>query len=88
MKHHRTLRWVLARGVMVLEPENETDFLDVSHGFRPGRGAHGALDPLWKRKMNMRSDWIVDRDLLFPRESGRRIGSRSALLELAVNRGQ
>ena len=36
---------ILQRAVlMVLEPVYETDFLDVSHGFRPGRGAHGALD--------------------------------------------
>jgi len=28
---------------MVLEPVYETDFLDASHGFRPGRGAHGAV---------------------------------------------
>ena len=28
---------------------NVADFLDVSHGFRPGRGAHGALDSLWKQ---------------------------------------
>ena len=35
---------ILQRAVlMVLEPVYETDFLDVSHGFRPGRGAHGAL---------------------------------------------
>src|SRR5262249_20366025 len=36
---------VLQRAVlMVLEPVYETNFWDVSHGFRPGRGAHGALD--------------------------------------------
>ena len=38
---------ILQRAVlMVLEPVYETDFLDVSHGFRPGRGAHGALSSL------------------------------------------
>ena len=43
---------ILQRAVlMVLEPVYETDFLDVSHGFRPGRGAHGALDSLWKQAM-------------------------------------
>ena len=41
----------------------ETDFLDVSHGFRPGRGAHGALDSLWKRTMDMGGGRIVDVDL-------------------------
>jgi RNA-directed DNA polymerase len=29
--------------VLVLEPIFEADFLDCSHGFRPGRSAHGAL---------------------------------------------
>ena len=41
---------ILQRAVlMVLEPVYETDFLDVSHGFRPGRGAHGALQSLWQQ---------------------------------------
>ena len=35
---------ILQRAVLLaLEPVYETDFLNVSHGFRPGRGAHGAL---------------------------------------------
>jgi RNA-directed DNA polymerase len=55
---------ILQRAVlMVLEPVYETDFLDVSHGFRPGRGAHGALESLWKQAMNLRCGWIVDVDL-------------------------
>jgi RNA-directed DNA polymerase len=55
---------VLQRAVlMVLEPVYETDFLDVSHGFRPGRGAHGALDALWKNAMNLGCNWVVDVDL-------------------------
>jgi RNA-directed DNA polymerase len=55
---------ILQRAVlMVLEPVYETDFLDVSHGFRPGRGAHGALDLLWKQEMHLGGDWIVDVDL-------------------------
>jgi RNA-directed DNA polymerase len=55
---------ILQRAVlMVLEPVYETDFLDVSHGFRPGRGAHGALDALWKQAMKVGGDWIVDVDL-------------------------
>ena len=55
---------ILQRAVlMVLEPAYETDFLDVSHGFRPGRGAHGALDSLWKQAMNLGCCWIVDVDL-------------------------
>ena len=48
---------------MVLEPMYEADFLDVFRGFRPGPGAHGALDSLWKQTMGMRGGWIVDVDL-------------------------
>jgi group II intron reverse transcriptase/maturase len=55
---------ILQRAVlMVLEPVYETVFLDVSHGFRPGRGAHGALQSLWNQEMKMGGDWIVDVDL-------------------------
>jgi RNA-directed DNA polymerase len=55
---------ILQRAVlMVLEPVYETDFLDVSHGFRPRRGAHGALDSLWQQTMKMGCNWIVDVDL-------------------------
>ena len=56
---------ILQRAVLLaLEPVYETDFLDVSHGFRPGRGAHGALDSLWKQEMKLGGGWIVDVDLL------------------------
>jgi group II intron reverse transcriptase/maturase len=55
---------ILQRAVLrVLEPLYETDFLDVSHGFRPGRGAHGALDALWKQAMTLGGGWIGDVDL-------------------------
>jgi RNA-directed DNA polymerase len=55
---------ILQRAVlMVLEPMYEADFLDASHGFRPGRGAHGALRSLWKRAMDLGCCWIVDVDL-------------------------
>jgi RNA-directed DNA polymerase len=55
---------ILQRAVqMVLEPIYEADFMDASHGFRPGRGAHGALDSLWKKAMNLGCCWIVDVDL-------------------------
>src|SRR5947199_51443 len=51
---------ILQRAVlMVLEPVYETDCLDVSDGFRPGRGAHGALDSLWRQAMKLGGDWIV-----------------------------
>jgi RNA-directed DNA polymerase len=29
--------------LLILEPIFEADFMDCSHGFRPGRSAHGAL---------------------------------------------
>jgi group II intron reverse transcriptase/maturase len=55
---------ILQRAVlMALEPIYETDFMDASHGFRPGRGAHGALAALWQQAMTMRVSWIVDVDL-------------------------
>jgi RNA-directed DNA polymerase len=55
---------ILQRAVlMVLEPVFETDFLDVSHGSRPGRGAHGALSSLRQQAMKMGGDWLVDVDL-------------------------
>ena len=55
---------ILQRAVlMVLEPVYETDFLDASHGFRPGRGAHGALQSLWNQAMKLGCGWIVDVDL-------------------------
>jgi RNA-directed DNA polymerase len=55
---------ILQRAVlMVLEPIFETDFLDVSHGFRPGRGAHGALEALRSQVMELGCHWVVDVDL-------------------------
>ncbi len=48
---------------MVLEPVYEADFRDVSHGFRPGRGAHTAIGSLWQQAMKLGGDWIVDVDL-------------------------
>jgi group II intron reverse transcriptase/maturase len=55
---------VLQRAVaMLLEPIYEQDFHDCSHGFRPGRGAHQALEALWKRTMLNRGGWIVEVDI-------------------------
>jgi RNA-directed DNA polymerase len=55
---------ILQRAVlMVLEPLYEVDFLDASHGFRPKRGAHGALEVLWKQMMSLEGGWVVDVDL-------------------------
>jgi hypothetical protein len=55
---------ILQRAVlMVLEPVYETDFLNVSYGFRPKRGAHGALTALRQQAMKLGCSWIVDVDL-------------------------
>ena len=47
----------------ILVPIYETEFLGFSYGFRPGRGAHNALDVLIvgieKRKIN----WVLDADI-------------------------
>jgi group II intron reverse transcriptase/maturase len=54
---------VQAAVVEVLNAIYETDFLGFSYGFRPGRGAHDALDALavgiQKRKVN----WVLDADI-------------------------
>jgi group II intron reverse transcriptase/maturase len=55
---------VLQRAVlMVLEPVYEQDFLDCSYGFRPGRGAHQALEALWKGLMDLGGAWVIDLDI-------------------------
>jgi len=49
--------------VMVLNAIYETEFLDFSYGFRPGRSQHDALDALdrglWEKKVN----WVLDADI-------------------------
>jgi RNA-directed DNA polymerase len=54
---------VQGAAVMVLNAIYEGDFCGFSYGFRPGRGAHDALDALCvaikKRKVN----WILDADI-------------------------
>jgi len=55
---------VLQRAVlMVLEPIYEQDFLNCSHGFRPGRSAHQAVESLWRGLMAMGGGWIIDLDI-------------------------
>ena len=48
---------------VILTPIYEPEFLGFSYGFRPGRGAHDALDALAfgieRRKVN----WLVDADI-------------------------
>jgi group II intron reverse transcriptase/maturase len=55
---------ILQRAVlMVLEPVYEQTFLDCSYGFRPDRGAHQALEALWKELMGIGGGWIIDLDI-------------------------
>ena len=42
---------------VILTPIYEVVFLGFSYGFRPGRGAHDALDAL---AFGMKVSWIVD----------------------------
>src|SRR5665811_2224214 len=41
----------------------ETDFRGFSYGFRPGRGAHQALDALSVGILRKRVNWILDADI-------------------------
>ena len=55
---------VLQRAVlMVLEPVYEQDFVECSYGFRPGRGAHQALEALWQGLMEFGGGWAIDLDI-------------------------
>ena len=55
---------VVQRGVaMILEAVHEQDFLDCSYGFRPGRGAHAALQELQDTIVMRRVGWVLDADI-------------------------
>ena len=55
---------MLQRAVlMVLEPVYEQDFMECSYGFRPGRGAHQALQALWDGLMAFGGGWVIDLDI-------------------------
>jgi len=47
----------------VLNQIYEEDFLGFSYGFRPGRGAHDALDALTAAIMTKKVGWIPDADI-------------------------
>jgi RNA-directed DNA polymerase len=49
--------------VAVLNEIYESDFLGFSYGFRPGRGAHRALDALSVGIVRRRVNWILDADI-------------------------
>jgi group II intron reverse transcriptase/maturase len=55
---------VLQRAVaMVLEAIYEQDFHPSSYGFRPGRGAHDALQELWQSLMSQKGGWVLEVDI-------------------------
>ena len=55
---------VLERAVaMLLEAVYETEFLDCSFGFRPGRSSHQALDAVRTAVMAMNGGWVLDVDV-------------------------
>ncbi len=54
---------VQGAAVMVLNAIYEEDFLGFSYGFRPGRGAHDALDALSMGITSRRVNWILDADI-------------------------
>jgi RNA-directed DNA polymerase len=47
----------------VLEAIYEQDFLDCSHGFRPKRGAHGAVRALTRAVNEGEANWILEIDI-------------------------
>lgn len=54
---------VQAAVVEVLNAIYEADFLGFSYGFRPGRGAHDALDALAVAIQRRRVNWVLDADI-------------------------
>jgi len=49
--------------VTVLNAIYEEDFIGVSYGFRPGRGAHDALDALAAGIVWKKVNWMLDADI-------------------------
>ena len=49
--------------VTVLNAIYEEDFIGISYGFRPGRGAHNALDALTAGMVRKKVNWILDADI-------------------------
>ena len=48
---------------IILTPIYEAEFLGFSYGFRPGRGAHDALDALAVGITRRKINWVVDCDI-------------------------
>ena len=55
-------RVVQAATLLILEPVFESDFLDCSHGFRPGRSAHDALEVIRENLAKGRCT-VIDADM-------------------------
>ena len=55
-------RVVQAAVLLILEPIFESDFLDCSHGFRPGRSAHDALEVIRENLAKGRCT-VIDADM-------------------------
>ncbi len=49
--------------VEVLNAIYETDFLEFSYGFRPGRSQHHALDALYAGLLRGKVSWVLDLDI-------------------------
>ena len=47
----------------VLNAVYETDFLGFSHGFRPERSQHDALDALYTGRLTRKVNWMLDLDI-------------------------
>ena len=78
-------RVVQAATKLVLEPIFEADFLDCSHGFRPGRSAHQALEVI-RGEVNRGRVWVVDADIASFFDSIRPEVLRAALEERISDR--
>ena len=48
---------------LVIEPIFEANFLDCSHGFRPGRSAHDAIQIIQRTITLKRQTIVVDADI-------------------------
>jgi retron-type reverse transcriptase len=48
---------------MVLSAVYEPEFIEGSYGFRPGRGAHDALEALWKSTTSVRGGYVIEADI-------------------------
>jgi RNA-directed DNA polymerase len=55
-------RFVQQMLLQVMQPMFEPHFSEGSHGFRPGRGAHGAIKAAQRQAREGR-EWVVDMDI-------------------------